>query len=57
MIIYEIANLLTGLFEAIMAFMLFNKYMIQRDSVPKFVYPVAVFFLAAGIDAINIGNL
>lgn len=54
MIIYEIANLLTGLFEAIMAFMLFNKYMIQRDSVPKFVYPVAVFFLAAGIDAINI---
>lgn len=53
MIIYEIANLLTGLFEAIMAFMLFNNYMIQRDNMPKFVYPIAVIFLASGIDAIN----
>lgn len=53
MIIYEIANLLTGLFEAIMAFMLFNNYMIQRDNMPKFVYPIAVIFLSSGIDAIN----
>lgn len=53
MTIYNIADILTGLFEAIMMFSLFGTFFIKRDIMPKWIYALGILVLAI---LINISN-
>lgn len=51
--IYRIVDILTGLFESIVAYMLFNHYMDKRETIPKFVYYIGIIFVTIGINLSN----
>lgn len=53
MTIFEAADFLTGVFEAIMVFMLFETFCLKRDNIPSWIYGIGIFFLMI---LINISN-
>lgn len=54
MTIYNVADMLTGLIEAIMMFSLFETFCTRRDALPKWSYGAGVIFLTV---LINISNI
>lgn len=53
MSIYDLTDMLTGLFEAIVAFMLFDNYMSRRRGFNKYIYALGVIALTIGINISN----
>lgn len=53
MTIYEIVNLLTGFFESIVTFMLFDNFMERRKRFPFWIYFLGIVALTVGINVSN----
>lgn len=51
--LYSVVDLITGIFEAITAFMLFDNYLEKRADVPKYLYYIGIIVLAIGINICN----
>ena len=53
MTIYNVADMLTGLVEAIMAFLLFGTFCTKRDNLPKWTYYIGIIILTILINLSN----
>lgn len=53
MSIYEVALLMTGIIESLMAFILFDALMTKKDRLPKYIYIIGIAILAIFIDVSN----
>ena len=53
MTIYSIADILTGIFESVVIFMLFNTYLQKREDIPEWIYGIAIVSLALLINLSN----